>query len=149
MQSHVVCLFRAGLVLLAAAWHPGDTPCVAYFCLVTLAESTAPSPDLLTVEVTKYNPPFQVQRSAVAEWSESLDWASWIVNWMSWALVLCVRVRRSCRRHVWCCLIRRVLRRTSITRSWCSPAALELDAEDSPRRRSPSALQVQPSDGED
>uniref|UniRef100_A0A8C1XI32 Nuclear pore complex protein Nup133 n=1 Tax=Cyprinus carpio TaxID=7962 RepID=A0A8C1XI32_CYPCA len=48
-----------GLVVLAAAWHPGDTPCVAYFCLVTLAESTAPSPDLLTVEVTKYNPPFQ------------------------------------------------------------------------------------------
>uniref|UniRef100_A0A8C1D064 Nuclear pore complex protein Nup133 n=1 Tax=Cyprinus carpio carpio TaxID=630221 RepID=A0A8C1D064_CYPCA len=50
---------KAGLVVLAAAWHPGDTPCVAYFCLVTLAESTAPSPDLLTVEVTKYNPPFQ------------------------------------------------------------------------------------------
>uniref|UniRef100_A0A8C2KYT7 Nucleoporin 133 n=1 Tax=Cyprinus carpio TaxID=7962 RepID=A0A8C2KYT7_CYPCA len=50
---------QAGLVVLAAAWHPGDTPCVAYFCLVTLAESTAPSPDLLTVEVTKYNPPFQ------------------------------------------------------------------------------------------
>uniref|UniRef100_A0A8C2J045 Nucleoporin 133 n=1 Tax=Cyprinus carpio TaxID=7962 RepID=A0A8C2J045_CYPCA len=48
-----------GLVVLAAAWHPGDTPCVAYFCLVTLAESIAPSPDLLTVEVTKYNPPFQ------------------------------------------------------------------------------------------
>uniref|UniRef100_A0A8C1D1K6 Nucleoporin 133 n=1 Tax=Cyprinus carpio carpio TaxID=630221 RepID=A0A8C1D1K6_CYPCA len=50
---------KAGLVVLAAAWHPGDTPCVAYFCLVTLAESIAPSPDLLTVEVTKYNPPFQ------------------------------------------------------------------------------------------
>uniref|UniRef100_A0A671Q9C2 Nuclear pore complex protein Nup133-like n=1 Tax=Sinocyclocheilus anshuiensis TaxID=1608454 RepID=A0A671Q9C2_9TELE len=48
-----------GLVVLAAAWHPGDTPCVAYFCLVTLAESIAPSPDLLTVEVTKYNPPFE------------------------------------------------------------------------------------------
>ncbi|XP_016362068.1 nuclear pore complex protein Nup133-like [Sinocyclocheilus anshuiensis] len=50
---------KAGLVVLAAAWHPGDTPCVAYFCLVTLAESIAPSPDLLTVEVTKYNPPFE------------------------------------------------------------------------------------------
>ncbi|XP_016415710.1 nuclear pore complex protein Nup133 [Sinocyclocheilus rhinocerous] len=50
---------KAGLVVLAAAWHPGDIPCVAYFCLVTLAESIAPSPDLLTVEVTKYNPPFQ------------------------------------------------------------------------------------------
>ncbi|XP_016396129.1 nuclear pore complex protein Nup133-like [Sinocyclocheilus rhinocerous] len=50
---------KAGLVVLAAAWHPGNTPCVTYFCLVTLAESTAPSSDLLTVEVTKYNPPFQ------------------------------------------------------------------------------------------
>lgn len=50
---------NAGLVVLAAAWYPGDTPCVAYFCLVTLAESIVPSPDLLTVEVTKYNPPFQ------------------------------------------------------------------------------------------
>uniref|UniRef100_A0A671Q980 Nuclear pore complex protein Nup133 n=1 Tax=Sinocyclocheilus anshuiensis TaxID=1608454 RepID=A0A671Q980_9TELE len=50
-----------GLVVLAAAWHPGDTPCVAYFCLVTLAESIAPSPDLLTVEVTKYNPPFETR----------------------------------------------------------------------------------------
>ncbi|CAM4471039.1 hypothetical protein PO909_015770 [Leuciscus waleckii] len=50
---------NAGPVVLAAAWHPGDTPCVAYFCLVTLAENAAPSPDLLTVEVTRYNPPFQ------------------------------------------------------------------------------------------
>ncbi|ROL52045.1 Nuclear pore complex protein Nup133 [Anabarilius grahami] len=50
---------NAGLVVLAAAWHPGDTPCLAYFCLVTLGESAAPSPDLLTVEVTKHNPPFQ------------------------------------------------------------------------------------------
>ncbi|XP_055060276.2 nuclear pore complex protein Nup133 isoform X1 [Misgurnus anguillicaudatus] len=52
-------LSKAGLVVLAAAWHPADTPCLAYFCLVTLAETTAPSPDQLTVEVTKYNPPFQ------------------------------------------------------------------------------------------
>ncbi|KAA0721879.1 Nuclear pore complex protein [Triplophysa tibetana] len=52
-------LSNAGLVVLAAAWHPADTPCLAYFCLVTIAETTAPSPDQLTVEVTKYNPPFQ------------------------------------------------------------------------------------------
>lgn len=63
----------AGLVVLAAAWHPGDTPCLAYFCLVTLAESTAPSPDLLIVEVTKYNPPFQVHPSSIAEPSERID----------------------------------------------------------------------------
>ncbi|TRY86206.1 hypothetical protein DNTS_030243 [Danionella cerebrum] len=49
----------AGVVVLAAAWHLGDVPCVAYFCLVTLGESSAASPDLLTVEVTKYNPCFQ------------------------------------------------------------------------------------------
>lgn len=60
----IVCLYSAGLVVLAAAWHPADIPCLAYFCLVTIAETTAPSPDQLTVEVTKYNPPFQVhQRS--------------------------------------------------------------------------------------
>ncbi|XP_051559907.1 nuclear pore complex protein Nup133 [Myxocyprinus asiaticus] len=50
---------NAGLVVLAAAWHPADSPCLAYFCLVTLPETTVPSPDQLTVEVTKYNPPFQ------------------------------------------------------------------------------------------
>lgn len=53
-------LLSAGLVVLAAAWHPADTPCLAYFCLVTLPDSTLPVTDELSVEVTKYNPAFQV-----------------------------------------------------------------------------------------
>uniref|UniRef100_A0A671TNP8 Nuclear pore complex protein Nup133 n=1 Tax=Sparus aurata TaxID=8175 RepID=A0A671TNP8_SPAAU len=53
-------LSQAGLVVLAAAWHPSDSPCLAYFCLVTLQESGAAISDQFTVEVTKYNPPFQV-----------------------------------------------------------------------------------------
>uniref|UniRef100_A0A671TQ87 Nuclear pore complex protein Nup133 n=1 Tax=Sparus aurata TaxID=8175 RepID=A0A671TQ87_SPAAU len=52
-------LSQAGLVVLAAAWHPSDSPCLAYFCLVTLQESGAAISDQFTVEVTKYNPPFQ------------------------------------------------------------------------------------------
>lgn len=55
------CMFsRAGLVVLAAAWHPSDTPCLAYFCLVTLQDNGAAISDQFIVEVTKYNPPFQV-----------------------------------------------------------------------------------------
>lgn len=52
----------AGVVVLAAAWHPDDTPCLAYFCLVTIPDTAGPTPDELPVEVTKYNPPFQVIR---------------------------------------------------------------------------------------
>ncbi|XP_056228567.1 nuclear pore complex protein Nup133 [Seriola aureovittata] len=52
-------LSQSGLVVLAAAWHPSDTPCLAYFCLVTLQDSGAAISDQFTVEVTKYNPPFQ------------------------------------------------------------------------------------------
>ncbi|XP_030636232.1 nuclear pore complex protein Nup133 [Chanos chanos] len=48
-----------GLVVLAAAWHPADTPCLAYFCLVTLPDNVSQVSDELSVEVTKYNPPFQ------------------------------------------------------------------------------------------
>lgn len=59
---HPWFLFSAGLVVLAAAWHPADTPCLAYFCLVTLQDSGAAISDQFTVEVTKYNPPFQVSR---------------------------------------------------------------------------------------
>ncbi|XP_066515739.1 nuclear pore complex protein Nup133 [Hoplias malabaricus] len=52
-------LSHAGLVVLAAAWHPADTPCLAYFCLVTIPDTAGHSSDELSVEVTKYNPPFQ------------------------------------------------------------------------------------------
>ncbi|XP_063740057.1 nuclear pore complex protein Nup133 isoform X2 [Eleginops maclovinus] len=52
-------LSQAGLVVLAAAWHPSDTPCLAYFCLVTLQDTGAAIADNFTVEVTKHNAPFQ------------------------------------------------------------------------------------------
>uniref|UniRef100_A0A8C7PK17 Nucleoporin 133 n=1 Tax=Oncorhynchus mykiss TaxID=8022 RepID=A0A8C7PK17_ONCMY len=50
---------RDGLVVLAAAWHPSDSPCLAYFCLVTLLDNGNNISEELSVEVTKYNPPFQ------------------------------------------------------------------------------------------
>ncbi|XP_059195379.1 nuclear pore complex protein Nup133 [Centropristis striata] len=59
-------LSQAGLVVLAAAWHPSDTPCLAYFCLVTLQDSGAAISDQFTVEVTKYNPPFQSEETLQA-----------------------------------------------------------------------------------
>ncbi|XP_061771494.1 nuclear pore complex protein Nup133 [Nerophis ophidion] len=52
-------LSQAGLVLLVAAWHPADTPCLVYFCLVTLQDLGTAISNSFTVEVTKYNPPFQ------------------------------------------------------------------------------------------
>lgn len=59
-------LSQAGLVVLAAAWHPADTPCLAYFCLVTLQDGGAAVSDQFTVEVTKYNPPFQSEEALQA-----------------------------------------------------------------------------------
>uniref|UniRef100_A0A672G307 Nucleoporin Nup133/Nup155-like C-terminal domain-containing protein n=1 Tax=Salarias fasciatus TaxID=181472 RepID=A0A672G307_SALFA len=53
-------LSQAGLVVLAAAWHPSDSPCMAYFCLVTLQDGGAAISDQFTVEVTKHSAPFQV-----------------------------------------------------------------------------------------
>uniref|UniRef100_A0A8K9XRX4 Nucleoporin 133 n=1 Tax=Oncorhynchus mykiss TaxID=8022 RepID=A0A8K9XRX4_ONCMY len=55
----VLRYFMDGLVVLAAAWHPSDSPCLAYFCLVTLLDNGNNISDELSVEVTKYNPPFQ------------------------------------------------------------------------------------------
>uniref|UniRef100_A0A3B5LVW4 Nuclear pore complex protein Nup133 n=1 Tax=Xiphophorus couchianus TaxID=32473 RepID=A0A3B5LVW4_9TELE len=51
---------KLGLVVLAAAWHPSDSPCLAYFCLVTLQETGDTISDQFTVEVTKYSCPFQI-----------------------------------------------------------------------------------------
>ncbi|XP_038160788.1 nuclear pore complex protein Nup133 isoform X2 [Cyprinodon tularosa] len=50
---------QLGLVVLAAAWHPSDTPCLAYFCLVTMQETGEAISDHFNVEVTKYSCPFQ------------------------------------------------------------------------------------------
>ncbi|XP_070776129.1 nuclear pore complex protein Nup133 [Enoplosus armatus] len=59
-------LSQAGLVVLAAAWHPSDTPCLAYHCLVTLQDNGAAISDQFTVEVTKYNPSFQSEEALQA-----------------------------------------------------------------------------------
>ncbi|XP_008315430.1 nuclear pore complex protein Nup133 [Cynoglossus semilaevis] len=56
-------LSQCGLVVLAAAWNPSDSPCLAYFCLVTLQDNGAAISDLFTVEVTKFNPPFQSEEA--------------------------------------------------------------------------------------
>ncbi|CAJ1052844.1 nuclear pore complex protein Nup133 [Xyrichtys novacula] len=56
-------LSQAGLVVLAAAWHPSDTPCLAYFCLVTLQDNGAAISDQFTVEVTKHSVPFQSEEA--------------------------------------------------------------------------------------
>uniref|UniRef100_A0A8C9WNE0 Nucleoporin 133 n=1 Tax=Scleropages formosus TaxID=113540 RepID=A0A8C9WNE0_SCLFO len=50
---------KEGLVLLAVAWHPSDSPCLAYYCLITLQENDSRVADMFSVEVTKYNPVFQ------------------------------------------------------------------------------------------
>lgn len=59
-------LSQIGLVLLAAAWNPLDSPCLAYFCLVTLTDSGASIADQFTVEVTKYSCPFQSEEALQA-----------------------------------------------------------------------------------
>ncbi|XP_053154433.1 nuclear pore complex protein Nup133 isoform X2 [Hemicordylus capensis] len=50
---------RDGLVILAAAWHPGDSPCLIYYTLITVEDNGYHMSDNSTVEVTRYNPPFQ------------------------------------------------------------------------------------------
>lgn len=59
----LLCCFsmtRDGLVILAAAWHLGDSPCLIYYTLITVADNGYPVSDNVVVEVTQYNPPFQV-----------------------------------------------------------------------------------------
>lgn len=56
-------LSQTGLVVLAAAWHPSDTPCLAYFCLVTLQDGGSAVSDQFTVEVTKFSSPFQSEEA--------------------------------------------------------------------------------------
>ncbi|XP_069463030.1 nuclear pore complex protein Nup133 isoform X1 [Ambystoma mexicanum] len=50
---------NSGLVILAAAWHPGDSPCVSYYTLITVQDEGYNMSDEIIVEVTQYNPPFQ------------------------------------------------------------------------------------------
>nr|KAF6399925.1 nucleoporin 133 [Molossus molossus] len=48
-----------GLLVLAAAWHPADSPCLTYYSLITVEDNGCQMSDAVTVEVTQYNPPFQ------------------------------------------------------------------------------------------
>lgn len=48
-----------GLLILAAAWHPADNPCLVYYTLITVEDNGYQMLDSVTVEVTQYNPPFQ------------------------------------------------------------------------------------------
>lgn len=57
---HLVFCYREGLVILAAAWHPADTPCLVYYCLLMLPDRLSLTSDEISVEVTKHNPAFQV-----------------------------------------------------------------------------------------
>ncbi|XP_020024420.1 nuclear pore complex protein Nup133 isoform X3 [Castor canadensis] len=48
-----------GLLVLAAAWHPADSPCLVYYSLITVEDNGNQMSEMVTVEVTQYNPPFQ------------------------------------------------------------------------------------------
>nr|XP_019610340.1 PREDICTED: nuclear pore complex protein Nup133 isoform X2 [Rhinolophus sinicus] len=52
-----------GLLILAAAWHPADTPCLIYYSVITVEDNGSQMSDAVTVEVTQYNPPFQSEDS--------------------------------------------------------------------------------------
>uniref|UniRef100_A0A4X1U9P5 Nucleoporin 133 n=1 Tax=Sus scrofa TaxID=9823 RepID=A0A4X1U9P5_PIG len=48
-----------GLLILAAAWHLADNPCLVYYSLIAVEDNGYQMSDAVTVEVTQYNPPFQ------------------------------------------------------------------------------------------
>ncbi|XP_063297517.1 nuclear pore complex protein Nup133-like [Pelobates fuscus] len=48
-----------GLVILAAAWHSRESPCLIYYTLVTVKDEGYHVSDEVVVEVTRFNPPFQ------------------------------------------------------------------------------------------
>ncbi|XP_077005521.1 nuclear pore complex protein Nup133 [Tamandua tetradactyla] len=48
-----------GLLILAAAWHPADNPCLIYYSLITAEDNGYQMSDAVMVEVTQYSPPFQ------------------------------------------------------------------------------------------
>ncbi|XP_062497754.1 nuclear pore complex protein Nup133 isoform X2 [Pezoporus occidentalis] len=56
---------RDGLVILAAAWHPGDRPCLVYYTLITVEDKGYQMSDDVVVEVTQYNPSFQSEEEVV------------------------------------------------------------------------------------
>ncbi|KAG8583132.1 hypothetical protein GDO81_008293 [Engystomops pustulosus] len=56
-----------GLVILAAAWHSGDSPCVSYYTLITVKDEGYNFSDEINVEVTQLSPPFQSEDMLFAQ----------------------------------------------------------------------------------
>ncbi|XP_043926669.1 nuclear pore complex protein Nup133 [Protopterus annectens] len=52
-------LIKKGLVILAAAWHLEDSPCLTYYCLITVQDEGYNMSDDLTIEVIRHSPSFQ------------------------------------------------------------------------------------------
>nr|XP_033794585.1 nuclear pore complex protein Nup133 isoform X1 [Geotrypetes seraphini] len=48
-----------GLVILATAWHPRDSPCLCYYTLITVQDEGYNISSEVIVEVTQFNPSFQ------------------------------------------------------------------------------------------
>ncbi|XP_056422828.1 nuclear pore complex protein Nup133 isoform X2 [Hyla sarda] len=48
-----------GLVILAAAWHSGDIPCMSYYTVITVKDEGYNFSDEINVEVTQLGTPFQ------------------------------------------------------------------------------------------
>ncbi|XP_072265295.1 nuclear pore complex protein Nup133 [Pyxicephalus adspersus] len=55
-----------GLVVLSAAWHPEDNPCLIYYTLVTIKDEGYNFSDKITIEVTQFNPLFQSEEVLIA-----------------------------------------------------------------------------------
>ena len=51
---------------MAAAWHLADNPCLVYYSLIAVEDNGYQMSDAVTVEVTQYNPPFQVRYLSVS-----------------------------------------------------------------------------------
>lgn len=56
-----------GLVILAAAWHSGDIPCISYYTLITVKDEGYNFSDEINVEVTQLSPPFQSEDMQFAQ----------------------------------------------------------------------------------
>ncbi|KAM3931156.1 nuclear pore complex protein Nup133 [Leptodactylus fuscus] len=56
-----------GLVILAAAWHSGDTPCMSYYTVITVKDEGYNFSDEINVEVTQLNPLFQSEDMLAAQ----------------------------------------------------------------------------------
>ncbi|XP_073416308.1 nuclear pore complex protein Nup133 isoform X1 [Dendrobates tinctorius] len=56
-----------GLVILAAAWHPGDTPCMSYYTLITVKDEGYNFSDLINVQVIQLSPLFQCEEMLFAQ----------------------------------------------------------------------------------